>query len=528
MKPLFPAKIHTGIHYFALALLTVALPLSVFMMSLAQLILAGNWILEGDLGTKFRKFATNKSALVLSSVVLLHLLGLLYTSDLHYGLEDVKKKLPLLALPLILSSSPLLSKKQFGGLMAIFIAAVTIGTLISMGVLFEVIHSRKAPLPITDIRQTSIFISHVRFSLLICIAVCLLGYYAVKKHTLLHKVLLAALALWLVFFLVILESLTGLLVIALVLFVLGMYYVMSRDGKSKKIVALVILLAAIGAGTWYINSLVDRFYQRESVDMKRLETKTALGGDYVHDIKSTEAENGHYTWLYVCWSEMEETWGKRSKLGFNGKDLKGNDLRYTLVRFLSSLGLRKDAEGVNKLSEAQVAAVEKGIANADYMGRVNIKGRINQIIWEIDNYKQGKNFNGHSLAQRFEYWKTAWGIIVEQPFFGVGTGDVKKAFEASYEENHSLLEQRWRLRSHNQFLAIATAFGFFGLGWFLFSLFYPAIKERKLRDYFYVVFFITACVSFFSEDTLETQPGVTFFALFNCLFLFLKPADENP
>jgi hypothetical protein len=28
-----------------------------------------------------------------------------------------------------------------------------------------------------------------------------------------------------------------------------------------------------------------------------------------------------------------------------------------------------------------------------------------------------------------------------------------------------------------------------------------------------------------TEDTLETQAGVTFYALFNCLFLFAKPEE---
>jgi len=35
----------------------------------------------------------------------------------------------------------------------------------------------------------------------------------------------------------------------------------------------------------------------------------------------------------------------------------------------------------------------------------------------------------------------------------------------------------------------------------------------------YLSFFIIAVISFLTEDTLETQAGVTFFAFFNSFFL---------
>jgi hypothetical protein len=38
-------------------------------------------------------------------------------------------------------------------------------------------------------------------------------------------------------------------------------------------------------------------------------------------------------------------------------------------------------------------------------------------------------------------------------------------------------------------------------------------------DYFYYVFLIIALSSMLTEDTLETQAGVTYFALFNSLLL---------
>jgi hypothetical protein len=49
---------------------------------------------------------------------------------------------------------------------------------------------------------------------------------------------------------------------------------------------------------------------------------------------------------------------------------------------------------------------------------------------------------------------------------------------------------------------------------------------KKTVDYLYITFFLIAVVSFLTEDTLETQAGVTFFAFFNSFFLFVFKKEE--
>jgi hypothetical protein len=141
-------------------------------------------------------------------------------------------------------------------------------------------------------------------------------------------------------------------------------------------------------------------------------------------------------------------------------------------------------------------------------------------------YENTGDANGHSITQRFEYWKAAAGIITGHPVLGVGTGDIQQAFDHQYEISKTNLRKEWRLRSHNQYLSITVAFGFFGLIWFLFALIYPSLKLKGYSDFLYLTFFIVAAVSFITEDTLETQVGVTFFAFLNAFFLFNKPEKE--
>jgi O-antigen ligase len=189
---------------------------------------------------------------------------------------------------------------------------------------------------------------------------------------------------------------------------------------------------------------------------------------------------------------------------------------------LASKNLRKDAEGINQLTLDDIRAVEHGVANYKYTNLSSLKGRIYETWWEFDLYKRSGDPNGHSLTQRFEYWKTALAIITENRLIGVGTGDVKAAIDEQYEKSNSTLYKEFRLRTHNQYLSIAIAFGSIGLAWFLFTLIYPMLKQKMLFDYLYITFFIITVISFFTEDTLETQAGATFFAFFNSFFLLAR------
>ena len=152
--------------------------------------------------------------------------------------------------------------------------------------------------------------------------------------------------------------------------------------------------------------------------------------------------------------------------------------------------------------------------------------RLLQVMWEFDQYSKGGDPNGHSVMQRLESWKAAMGVIKSNPLFGVGTGDLPRQVFKQYQLMNSKLNSNHLLRPHNQYLAIAVAFGMAGLCYFLYALCYPLFFSKN-RNYFYLVFFLILVISMLTEDTLETQPGATFFAFFNALFLFGMPMPQR-
>jgi hypothetical protein len=63
----------------------------------------------------------------------------------------------------------------------------------------------------------------------------------------------------------------------------------------------------------------------------------------------------------------------------------------------------------------------------------------------------------------------------------------------------------------------------------MFAMFYPGITTGNFKNYFYVIFWIIFMLSMLTEDTIESQEGVTFYVLFTALMLLgrEKPDDSE-
>jgi O-antigen ligase len=110
---------------------------------------------------------------------------------------------------------------------------------------------------------------------------------------------------------------------------------------------------------------------------------------------------------------------------------------------------------------------------------------------------------------------------------GVGTGDTQQAFDAAYATMASTLEPQWRLRAHNEYLTWWISFGMFGLVWALISIAWPVWKLGAWREPLFMAWAIIFGVSCLTDDTVETQAGATFFALYYALLVFGAPQRNS-
>lgn len=513
---LFPNSIHQKLYITGLVLLAIGLPLSVFLMSVAQFVLIINWVLEGRIKEKLLNFWKNKPALIFSLIFLLHIVGLIYTSDYQYAFRDIRIKIPLLLLSLVIATSAYLTKRTLQIILLFFIASVGVATFISTYLFLFTDFS--------DIRQISPFISHIRFSLMICLAIGLLCYKLYKKQyaATWQFILMALSIMWLVFFLFLFESATGIGVLLTLFFFFAILIVVKSQQIHIRLTALLAILVMAGVVFLYINSAFKDYYYVHDYDLNSLPTHTARGYEYYHDTTSAQTENGHLIWIYICYPELEKAWEAHSHYPFYGEDEKGQYLPATLIRYMASKGLKKDADGFKELSQRDIKAIEKGIVSVNFFDIITLRKRIHEILFEYEVYTETGNPNNLSVMMRLEFFKAAVSIIKNNFLIGVGTGDVDKAFKNMYVEMESKLEPKNQRRTHNQYLTIFVAFGFVGFVIFMVALLYPPVKLKRFADYRYLIFFIIAAMSMLTEDTMETQAGVTFFAFFNTLFLFAQ------
>ena len=434
-----------------------------------------------------------------------------------------------MVMPFVLSSMEPLDRKRFNLVMLVYVLSVFVATLFSSVSYWR--HDYE------DIREISHFISHIRFCLNIVFCIAIIGYYIFEMRVsrrnnvpafglkvAVNQFLMWFLLFWFVYQIYIFESLSGYVILAVVVIVTLVYaFLQWKKSKGWHIAVAVVAFLIVAVAFFIVQHEVKPLLKVDPVDFAILEQKTAQGNDYWHDTIHNPVEDGKYVGLYYCRKELQEAWSQRSGMAFEGTTKNGENLEATLARYLTSKGLRKDAQGVMALTDEDIRNVEQGIANYNNWKHPGIRARLSSTLFEYNLYRRFNNPNGGSLAQRIEYTRASFHIIGQHPWLGVGTGDVPQAFAQAYDEIHSPLNEEFRFRAHNQYLAIAVAFGLVGLAFFLVVLFYPWCASRKNHTYLYMAFLTIMLLSMFPEDTLETQAGATLFAFFTSLLLFARP-----
>jgi hypothetical protein len=271
------------------------------------------------------------------------------------------------------------------------------------------------------------------------------------------------------------------------------------------LVAIFVMLLA--GETW-------RYFHVDQSQYTPVDTLTANGNPYVNDGNSI-VENGSLIGMYVCREELESAWSQRSDVDFYNPMLEA-----TLVRYLNSCHLRKDSAGVMALSEQDVRNIEQGIANVDYTSRFGLKRALYPIFFSIELYRCSGDVQNSTILQRVEYWRASWKQIQKHWLFGVGLGKHKTAVGDQLAADGSSLEGKDRTGCHNQWLTFWLMGGIFVLLYFVFMLIYPFFEQKKKITFVYVAFFIILVGSMFTEDTLETESGLTLFAILNSILLY--------
>ena len=444
----------------------------------------------------------------------IHIIGLLWSANLQFGLDDLRKKLPLLIVPLVVLTTPKPDKKSLSAILGVYVGTAFVVTIIGSVRFFR--------FPDLPYREIVPYISHIRFALNLCLCICLLALGCVRHAK--WRAAMVILALRFVEFLFLIRSYTGLIVLfAIAVFALFAFWKrIIHKGLRIAFAAALALIVLVGAGVGI--SLIQDYYRPVPLAQQPLAATTANGRPYQHK-QDGLIENGNYVNNYICREELETAWQTKSSLAVSDTTPNGYSIYLTLIRYLNALGTTKDSVGVSQLTETDIAAIEQGIANPVYNQAFPIRKMVYVMLFERECYKHFHSVKDFSVLQRVELWKNGWQVFAAHPLFGVGTGDVVDLCHAQLEASQSELVGTTK-HTHNQYLTLLITFGIVGFAVIVWAFGRAFLKGRPMQFFPFFASALIVLLSCLTEDTLETLAGCLFAAFFLSLFYHYTKKEQ--
>ncbi|PCJ80349.1 MAG: hypothetical protein COA49_08930 [Bacteroidetes bacterium] len=491
----------------------VSLPWSPFGTSMGMGLLGCAWVLALIQGKLI--FPKNKMLCgALAGLFVWHVIGLLWTENLVEGLATLQIKLPILIVPLSLMTVPWRKDVWMSRLLSSFVFSTALAALsgLLLGGLRSYLGADLHP------SEWSPFISHIRMGILLAISQGGLIIYSLRdRRFIIPTILYAVIAcsfIWQT------QTVTG----------AGMMGVAILYGLTHKLVKgsvyKVIIIISVATAALAIVIFATIF---PGAPPSHLPSHTRWGAPYIHMQEKVLEENGNKVWNNLAWAEAKPEWNKRSTYDFNGNDDRGQEIKITLSRYLTSMGLPKDGYTVRNLSDEDVHFIELGHSSINEESESGMSLRIDALRYEIGNWLDGGNPSGNSVTQRVIYFKTGLHILfhndIKTILLGVGTGDLPDAFSEAYKELDTKLKPQFRHRTHNQYLAWWIAGGVFALVLWLLVLIFSWKRDEMWLDVGRLTWWAVA-LSCIAEDTLETQAGVTF-AVFSIVLFSINTGTSK-
>ncbi len=501
--------------FVALVGFVVVLPLSQALVSVMSGVILFVALSEDSWGNKLLRLKKRKYILLIPLIFLIYVVSSLITFDGDRPFYDVQKTLFFLVIPLAFAVGKEIDARQKRIVFYAFASSILLATMITVfrwkfstdNVNFSV---HKASL-----------VSHIRFSFQLILIFWFFIYLVkgnFKSRRKTTRILFWALPFYFLLFILFQQSLTGIVALGSSV-VFFMVYLILNTKKKYQIPIILISVLLMVLPLVYLVHVINKFYDIEIVNEKNIERTTPDGNQYRHDFKNQTVENGRYVYLYVCVEEMRQEWNKVSEKKYDELGKNGYPVHSTLIRYLTSKGLRKDAEGVKALSRQDITNVENGIANVIYQKKFSIYPRIYQTVWEYYTYRTTGYVDHQSFSQRIEFSKAAVTIIKKNLWLGVGTGNWRREFAKAFKENNSQLNESLYASSHNQYLNFMVKFGVIGFLLISMIIIYPIIRSKRYHDVLFLTFLVFMFFANFADSNLESHMGSSFFLFFYCFFI---------
>lgn len=152
------------------------------------------------------------------------------------------------------------------------------------------------------------------------------------------------------------------------------------------------------------------------------------------------------------------------------------------------------------------------------------------LIYNIDSFKTRYinelkvDLTGHfkiieNTEPRLARWNGIFELIKRSPIIGYGSGSEKKLLKEKYFEKGLYNSYLNEFNAHNEYLSILIKTGVIGLILFLYVLYFGFASAIRTRDILFLSFMVIITVVSLSENILDLNKGIFFYAFFFAVFL---------
>jgi len=514
-------QINTIIYFSILIFTSLTMVWGNFTLTLSSYFLLALWIFEGNYIQKLKRLITSPPALFFLFFSFVIFFWAVFQLPHPKAYKDIWQNAPLFVFAFVMGSKERINVVQMHVILIVFVLSITVNTLFNY--IFFIVNSSE----FSDVRNVSLFMSYIRLSLYtlmgIVISIYYLFYHKYVPISKKQRIVLWCCFIWLLFFVLFLGSITG----YVVLLTLSIVFAFSQSFKQKdpktRIIFLLFLIGSIStAGGIFLHEL--RFFTKtEKIVVSQLDSTTLLGNLYRPFEQNSMLENGNWVNKYICDTEINKFWHLYSDIPIQGNDKKIQPIKSTLIRYLTSKGLRKDASGLKHLSEEDVINIENGCTNYRFVNNYHLSHRIYEVLWEFHYYLQGNSPAGHSVTQRLEFIKCAFKVHQKNKVWGTGPVNFIPELHAQYPHQEIRLPQKFWYKPHNQFLSFLVQYGYVGFIVIMICFIGIYVYAQSSHSILSISWFVITVISFLNEDTLENINGLVFFAFFGCFLLCSQP-----
>ncbi|MDB4904271.1 MAG: hypothetical protein JWQ63_3552 [Mucilaginibacter sp.] len=128
---------------------------------------------------------------------------------------------------------------------------------------------------------------------------------------------------------------------------------------------------------------------------------------------------------------------------------------------------------------------------------------------------------------RLSRWKVAIELIERKPVIGYGAGSEIGLLQDSFFNNKLYSSYLNRLNTHNQYLSFLLKSGIIGLSIYLVTLAFGFDIAFRRKDILFITFMALIAIVSMSEDFLDVDKGIFFYAYFFSFFTFSLKKSET-